>query len=104
MAWRGSHSQSEPSTVVMAEMFLLSRLTSYTVFGSLGDTDQSQAHLSTKSQWVEEAISRNIFAGFRAQWMINSQKSAVTTSIAVQKQKDMEVGRRKICLLKPPNP
>lgn len=63
----GPTSNSEPFTVAMGKMFLLSRPVLYDVVGRLGETGWSQPHLNTQSQWVGDAISRNILAGFKAE-------------------------------------
>lgn len=92
----------EPSTVVMAETFLLSRLTSYAVFGSLGDTDHGQAHLSTKSQWVERPSPGTYLLG--SELDDKQPQVSMATSISSPKAKGVGVGRRRFCVLKPPYP
>lgn len=86
----------------MAETFLLSRLTSYVVFGSLGNTDRSQAHLSTKSQWVERPSPGTYLLG--SELDDKQPQVSMATSISSPKAKGVGVGRRRFCVLKPPYP
>lgn len=55
---------------------------------SLDGIGWSQPHLNTKSHWVEEVISRKMFTGFRAECMMNSQKSSVATSVWSPNQRE----------------
>lgn len=118
--WSGLGPNPDTFVGAMGEIFLLSRPTLYADFGSLNQTGQSQPNRNTNSQWVEKAISRKIFAGFRAEWIVTGQNSSVhpcacqTVSSQTNKQankinknrqtknpiKQITNKRRRVCFLK----